>query len=333
MTSPITYGGEANRLARSELPSTMLPKAIADMGDAAALAFIDFFTAQIRNQNTRAAYGRNVSRFLTWIDGYSVALPNVEPHHVALYVETLGQPAEAGGRGAAIATVKQHLAAIRVLGDFLVVRQVLPRNPATEVRGPKHVVRTGKTPVLTGAEARELFASIDPSTPIGLRDRALLAAMVYTFGRISAVLALDVGAYYQVGRGMRVRLKEKGGRDHEMPVHHTLVEYLDGYIEALGETDGPLFRTINQKRTGYTANRLHRREAWAMVKRRTKAADLGDKLSTHSFRGTGITAYLSNDGQLERAQYMAGHASPRTTKLYDRREQQATLDEVERIIL
>lgn len=296
------------------------------MGEQAGRAFIDFFTAQIRNANTRAAYGRSVGRFLSWIEDRGVTLPQVEPFHIAAYIEELGQTA-------AIATVKQHLAAIRVLGDFLVIRQVLPRNPATEVRGPKHVVRTGKTPVLTGAEARELFASIDPSTPIGLRDRALLGVMVYTFGRVSAVLGLDIDDYYQVGRTMRIRLQEKGGKHHEMPAHHTAVEYLDAYLAELIEADGPLFRTINRQRTGYTTNRLDRREALAMVKRRTKAAGLGDRFSNHTFRGTGITAYLSNDGALERAQYMAGHASPRTTKLYDRREQETTLDEVERIIL
>jgi len=132
---------------------------------------------------------------------------------------------------------------------------------------------------------------------------------------------------------MRIRLQEKGGKHHEMPAHHTVVEYLDAYLAGLGEAEGPLFRTINRQRTGYTGNRLNRREALAMVKRRTRAAGLGDRFSNHTFRGTGITAYLSNDGALERAQYMAGHASPRTTKLYDRRDQEATLDEVERIIL
>lgn len=311
---------------RTEPSSFLLPRPITDMGEAAGRAFIDFFTAQIRNPNTRAAYGRNVSRFMAWIDERGVTLPQVEPFHVAAYIEELGQTA-------AIATVKQHLAAIRVLGDFLVIRQVLPRNPATEVRGPKHVVRVGKTPVLTGAEARELFASIAPSTPIGLRDRALLGVMVYTFGRVTAVLGLDIEDYYQVGRTMRIRLQEKGGKHHEMPAHHTAVEYLDAYLNELGEKDGPLFRTINRQRTGYTSNRLNRREVLAMVKRRTRAAGLGDRFGNHTFRGTGITAYLSNDGALERAQYMAGHASPRTTKLYDRRDQEATLDEVERIIL
>lgn len=118
-----------------------------------------------------------------------------------------------------------------------------------------------------------------------------------------------------------------------MPVHHTLVEYLEAYLAELGEAEGPIFRSINRQRTAFADRRLDRREALAMVKRRCRAAGLGGKFSNHTFRGTGITAYLSNEGQLEHAQYMAGHASPKTTKLYDRREQEATLDEVERIIL
>lgn len=319
-------------LARAQ-PSFLLPPAIAGMGDDAAEAFIDFFTAQIRNANTRQAYGRAVASFLAWIEDRGVSLPTVRPFHVSSYIEQLGASKEKGGQGRSTSTVKQHLAAIRHLCDFLVIRQVLPRNPATEVRGPKQSIRTGKTPVLTGAEARELFASIDPSTPAGLRDRALLGAMVFTFGRISAVLAMDVGDYFQTGRSMKLRLKEKGGREADMPAHHTLIEYLDAYLAKLGETEGPLFRTINQRRTGYTETRLNRSEAWAMVKRRTRAAGLGTRFSNHTFRGTGITAFLANEGRLEDAQKMANHASPTTTKLYDRREQETTLDEIERIIL
>ncbi|MEL7485366.1 MAG: tyrosine-type recombinase/integrase, partial [Planctomycetota bacterium] len=299
---------------------------VAAMGDEAAEAFVDFFTAQIRNPNTRAAYGRAVMSFLTWAEGRGVSLPTVRAFHVAGYIEELGATRS-------VSTVKQHLAAIRCLCDFLVIRQVLPRNPATEVRGPKLVTRTGKTPVLSGPEARELFNSIDITTPAGLRDRALLGAMIYTFGRISAVLGMDLGDYFQVGRAMKLRLKEKGGVQSDTPAHHTLVEYMDAYLAELGAEDGPLFRTINQRRTGFTSNRLQREEAWAMVKRRTKAAGLGDRFSNHTFRGTGITAYLANDGRLEQAQIMANHASPTTTRLYDRRDQEASLDEVERIIL
>lgn len=313
-------------LATRTNSSFLLPPAIADMGDQATRAFVEFFTAQIRNANTRAAYFRNASRFLAWTETRGVPLRGVEAFHVAAYIEELGQTFAA-------ASVKQHLAALRMLGSFLVVRQVLPKNPAADVRGPKHVVTVGKTPVLTGADARELFASIRIDDPAGLRDRALLGVMVYTFARVSAVIDLDMPDYYQNGRRMVVRLKEKGGRHHEMPAHHTAIEYLDAYIKALGTEAGPLFRTINRSRDGFTGRRLDRREALAMVKRRCRAAGLGERFTNHTFRATGITAYLKNGGQLEHAQTMAGHASPRTTKLYDRRNQEASLDEVERIIL
>ena len=162
-----------------------------------------------------------------------------------------------------------------MLGDFLVVRQVLAANPA------------------------------DP-----VRDRALLGVMVYTFARISAVLALDLSDYYQVGRRMMFRFTEKGGRHHEMLTHHTLLEYMDAYRALLGADDGPLFRSITRRRDGYTERRLHRKEALAMVKQRCRAASLGHRFSNHTFRATGITAYLANGGQLEHAQFMAAHASP-----------------------
>lgn len=314
-----------NLIARSKSPF-LLPPTIARMGDDAGRAFIDFFTAQIRNPNTRAAYFRNVRRFLDWVEASGLRLEAIEPYHVAAFIELIGQ-------GYSAPTVKQHLAALRMLGSFLVVRQVLAKNPATDVRGPSHVVTVGKTPVLTGNDARALFESIETDTPAGLRDRALLGVMVYTFARVSAVTGLDVSDYYQVGRRMMIRLQEKGGRHHEMPTHHTLIEYLDVYLTTPGATDGPLFRTLNRRRDGYTERRIHRREVLAMVKRRCRAAGLGDRFTNHTFRATGITAYLKNGGLLEHAQVMAAHASPRTTKLYDRRSQEASLDEVERIIL
>ena len=161
----------------------------------------------------------------------------------------------------------------------MVIRQVLPTNPAALVRGPRHVVRTGLTPVLEGEDARALFAAIDISTPAGLRDRALLGVMVYTFARISAVVALDVCDYYQAGRRMIFRFAEKGGRHHEMPAHHTLAEYTDAYLEALGDVgaEGPFFCSINRRHNGFTARRLDRREALAMAKRRCTRPAVGGR--------------------------------------------------------
>jgi site-specific recombinase XerD len=139
---------------------SLLPSSISELGDHAGESFVDFFTAQIRNPNTRAAYFRNVTRFLAWIEEQGLALRQVRAVHVAAYVELLGLELSAP-------SVKQYLAAIRMLGAFLVVRQVIPSNPALDVRGPKHVVLKGKTPVLSNEDARALFASIDTSTPAG----------------------------------------------------------------------------------------------------------------------------------------------------------------------
>lgn len=318
----------------------LLPPAVAGLGRDGEKAFVDYFTARIRNKNTRLAYARAVGRFCAWIDARGVELRNMETIHVSGFIEWMGtRGAKAFDKAYEAPTIKQHLAAIRMLCGFLVERQVLPINPARDVRGPKHVVTKGKTPHLTAEDARTLFESIDTGSVMGLRDRALLGLMVYSFARIGAALAMDVEDYYQAGRRMmKFRLREKGGKMHEMPAHHTAIEYMDAYLARLGAESGPLFRSINRKRDGYTERRLDRREALAMVKRRTRAAGLSSEdgknnFSNHTFRATGITAYLKNGGLLEHAQRMAAHSSPTTTRLYDHNNDRVSLDEVERIIL
>ena len=169
------------------------------------------------------------------------------------------------------------------------------------------------------------------STLAGKRDAAVIAVMAYSFARVSAVLAMDVGDYRHQGRRSWLALHEKGGKVHSVPTHHRLEAYLDDYIEAAGiagERNAPLFRTLD-RRGSLTGNRLDRREALAMVKRRARDAGLGDQICNHSFRATGITVYLQNGGTIERAQQLAAHESPRTTKLYDRTNDEISMDEVE----
>lgn len=288
--------------------------------------FIEFFTAEIRNPNTRAAYALAVRRFSDWCDSQEFRLEALTPVHIAAHIEHLGTTL-------AKPSVKQHLAALRMLFDYLVIGQVIPHNPATSVRGPKYVVKQGLTPVLTRDEARQLFESIGTSTLCGLRDRALIGVMVYSFARISAVLGMNVEDYYQQGKRWRIRLSEKGGKRHEVPCHHKAEEFLDAYLHAAGiaEQKGtPLLRTIDRKRK-LTESRLHRAEALAMIKRRSRAAGLGDRICCHTFRATGITCYLEAGGTIEKAQAIASHESPRTTKLYDRMSDSVSLDEIERI--
>ena len=220
--------------------------------------------------------------------------------------------------------------------DWLVTGQVVPVNPAHAVRGPKHIVRRGKTPVLSPEEARQLLDSIDTTTPVGLRDRALIGLMVYSFARIGAALAMKVEDVFVQKNRLWVRLHEKGGKRHEMPCHHNLEDYLRAYIDGQNlkeDVKGPLFRTIGRGTDSLTRTPLPQANAYEMIGRRARAAGIETKVGNHTFRATGITAYLKNGGTLEKAATMANHASTRTTQLYDRRSDDVSLDEVERILI
>jgi integrase len=176
-------------------------------------------------------------------------------------------------------------------------------------------------------------------TVVGLRDRARIGVMVFTFARISAACGLNVADIFRQQRRLWVRLHEKGGKFHEMPCHHTLEAYLTEYIERARLTEAgraPLFQGIKYRPYGrghaeLNGERLHRINAWQMVQRRAKASGIATEVCNHTFRGTGITAYLENGGPLEKARQMVAHASTRTTQLCDRREDRVTLDEVVKI--
>jgi integrase/recombinase XerD len=303
-----------------------VPAIILRAGDDAVRRFIEFFTATIRNRNTRSAYSQAVGQFCRWCERREVKFSQISPVLVAAYIEQLAAVRSAP-------TVKQHLPAIRMLFDWLVTGHVMGINPAWSVRGPKHVVKKGKTPVLTAVEARQLLDSIDVSTSIGLRDRALIALMCYSFARVSAVVGMNVEDYYQQGKRSWIRLHEKGGKFHEVPAHHNAEAYLDTYIATAGignDRKGPVFCSSVGRRLSRT--RMTRTDALRMVKRRAMAAGIGaERICCHTFRATGITAYLENGGTIGHAEAIAAHESPRTTKLYDRTSDSLTLDEIERI--
>ena len=225
-------------------------------------------------------------RIANWCEARGLRLEAVSPLHVAAYIRTHPGPAP---------TVKQHLAAIRMLCDWLVVSQVLPVNPAAAVRGPKHVVTKGATPVLSPAEARKLLETIDTGTLAGLRDRALLSVMLYSFARVSAVLGMRRQDYFGQGSRGWLRLHEKGGKRHDVPAHHRAAAALDAYVEAAElEPKAALFQSVDPAGRRLTGRALERRVALAMIKRRAAAAALPPSTCCHTFRATGITAYLSN---------------------------------------
>lgn len=311
------------------IPDNKLPLLIRNEGDSTKRRFLEFFTAQIRNRNTREAYYRAVSRFLGWSDARGFSIQTIEPMVVAAYIEMLMASHSAP-------TVKQHLAAIRMLFDWLVTGQIVPFNPAAAVRGPRHVVKTGKTPVLTGEEARQLIDSIPTDSFIGLRDRALIGLMVYSFARVGAVCGMQVADYFNQGRRAFFRLHEKGGKFHVVPAHHKAEQLMDAYLEATGlrlEPQTPLFRSCSGRTKDLTARALSRTDAFRMIRRRALAAGIDGRVCCHTFRATGITVFLENGGDLETAAEIAAHESPRTTKLYDRTSDALSLEEIERIRL
>ncbi len=314
----------------------LLPKIIVRAGERASKRLIEFFTAEIVNENTQRAYGRAAWQFFGWTEDQDLALEDIEPVHVAAWLKGLKRQRGNAEKDLATLSVKQRLAAVRALLDYLVTGGILQFNPSSSVRGPKFKARRGKTPVLDGAEAGKLIRSIPIDTDAGLRDRALIGLMTYTFARVGAATGMKVSDVFVERKRLWIRLHEKGGKQHEMPCHHDLEEYHHGYIEAFGladDPDGPLFRSINRKTNKLSRRALQQNEAWDMVNRRARAAGISTKICNHTFRGTGITAYLENNGVLERAQAMAAHASTRTTQLYDRRPDRTTLDDVERIRL
>ena len=291
--------------------------------------FYEYFQAlNVRNPGTREAYERAVRRFLEWCSDRGVAgLEYVTPIHVSRYVDTLRS-------SLAPPTIKIHISALRKCFDHLVSEHVVAINPARSVESPRHVVRVGLTPVLDAVQTRSLLDSIPLDNICGLRDRAIIGTMVFTFGRVGAVVAMDVKDYHLSGRHRMFRLHEKGGKAHDVPAHHVAREYVEDYLDAAGlwgQSKAPLFQPVTPDRKNLKGNRLRRFVVYNMIKRRAKSAGLPETTTCHTFRATGITTYLENGGSLEEARKIAAHGSSQTTRLYDRTQDQVTLGEIERI--
>ena len=325
-------------------PATFVPQTLASEGKKARKRFVTFFTDRIRNPNTRAAYHRNACGFFAWCEVRGLAFPDVESIHVAAYIEELL------AAGKAKRSVKQVLASIRKLYDWLIVDRICSINPAQAVEGPTISGKRGTTPYLDEETATHFLNSIDESSVVGLRDRALIGLMTFSFARIGAAISMNIDDYYRNGRKWFIRLHGKSGKAHTMPAHHKLEEYLGAYIEAAGgfndfpeepqqargKPSRPLFRSSRGRSGELTNRRMSRVDAWRMIRRRANKAGLRITIGNHTFRATGITNYMVNGGDLKKARDMANHASTKTTSVYDHSGDditlnEITLDEIERI--
>ena len=313
----------------SKNKSVAMPAFIFNEGENAMLKFVDFFIAEIRNPHTRNAYFRASEYFLNWCYKKQInSIHDIKPFMVGAYTEEFSENNPAS-------TVKLHLSGIRRLFNFLVINQIIENNPTQSVKAPQLIRRKGTTPVLSNEEMTRLFASFDTSKLVDLRDRAIIAIMAYSFTRVGAVAKMKVKDYYIQGNNQSLILVEKGTVETTKIAHHKIVEYLDEYIAHAGianERDTPLFRTLYSKAGDVlTLNQLKPQNIWDMIKKRAKLIGLPSEITCHSFRGTGITNYLSNGGDIEVCAEMANHASIRTTQFYDHRGDLVDKSEVEKV--
>jgi integrase/recombinase XerD len=312
--------------ARPLAPSTPLPVLVERAGGAARFAWDEFFYAEHHNPHTQKAYMRAVKRLLAWAEGQAVDLPAITPGMIGQYLVGLGGSA---------AKRNLHLSALRGFFDRLVNWHVVILNPAASVKGVKETVMEGKTPEISIDQARALLASVDTATLIGKRDKAILATLAYTACRAGAVAKLRLGDFQADGTQYVLRFQEKGGKSREIPVRHDLQGFIIEYLEAAGISaepkDSPFFRVGNGRSKTLTGNAMDSQTVCDLVKRRLKRAGLPSRLSPHSFRVAAITGLLTQGVPMEDVQYLAGHAEPRTTGLYDRRQKRVTRNIVERI--
>jgi len=306
--------------------SVPTPALVSQSGPAGQFAWEEFVYGKIRNPYTRRNYRRAVERFLEWCDQLHLDLTRIAPRHVGQYLDAMPY---------APATKKLHLAGLRHFCDTLVTRHVVILNPAASVRGQRYQVIEGKTPEITVAQARRLLDSIDTSHIVGLRDRSVIGVLIYTAARVGAVAGLRQQDLYDSGDQHCLRFTDKGGKSREIPVRHDLQRFLFEYLDRGGlrnsEPVSMLFRTTVRKCRRLTERGMTAHDIARMVKRRMHDAGLPSRLSPHSFRVATVTNLLSQGIPLEDVQNLAGHADPRTTRLYDRRQRRVTRNIVERI--
>lgn len=317
--------------ARPALPKCAVltverPTLIVEAGAAAGYAWDEFFAGTVRNPHTRRAYRRAVVRLLDWCAVQGADLPRITPGMIGGYLDA---------HPGSLPTRKLDLAAIRAFLDVLVTRHVIVLNPAASVRGERYQAIEGRTPEIRPDEARRLLAAIPTDTAIGRRDKALVGVLAYTAARAGAVARLRRKDFASDGTRYQFRFQEKGGKARLIPARHDLEQWVLDYLTGAGLTaaalDMPLFRTAVGPSGRLGENGITGVEVWRIVKRWASAAGLSRTISPHSFRVCVVSDLLTQGVPLSDVQFLAGHADPRTTRLYDRRSRDISRNVVERI--
>lgn len=293
--------------------------------DKTAETFLELLGARVRNPNTRSAYRVAWRSFLAFCSARQLELEHVKAYHIGAWLDQ-----HPGSR----ATQRQHLAAVRLLFDHLMMRGVVEYNPASRAKPPRLVREFSHTPIFEEAEIVAFLDSIQSFSPKDIRDKAIFCVLLYSWCRVSALINLKVADYYERAGQRWLRLEEKRGKEHEVPVHSKAKEAIDRWLEVFGLTSNPaapLFPAFGKDRETVELKHLDRRSVLKLVDKRATLSGIVKRVCCHSFRATGITEYMNAGGTIEIAQQIAGHKSPSTTRIYDRSRDRLTIEEIERV--
>ena len=290
-----------------------------------AETFLNILEGRIRNPNTRSAYKVAWRSFIAFCSEYKLDLECVKPYHFGLWLKR-----HPGG----VATQRQHLAAVRLLFDHLLEQGLVDLNPAARAKPPRLERESSHTPVFEEDEIKAFLGAIKLESLMDIRDKALFSVLLYSWARASALVALTVEDYYQRKAERWLRLSEKRGKIHEVPVHSKAREAIDNWLSASGlgsNPKAPLFPGFGKDKKTIELRHMDRSSLWRLVQARARACGLEKRVGCHSFRATGITEYMNRGGLIDMAQRIAGHSQLSTTKIYDRSRDRLTAAEIERL--
>ena len=273
--------------------------------------------ANIDNPQTRRAYENDVREFMAFAGiNDPHAFRQVGRAHVLAWRRDLELRALGG------ATIRRKLAALSSLFEALCEANAVPGNPVDGVKRPKVASQEGSTPAIGDHQARALLAAPDGATTRGLRDRAMLATLLYHGLRRAELCALHLVDLHD-RRGVRhLRVLGKGSKIRYVPLHPAAADAITAYLEAAGHGDdkaAPLFRPVSNNARGVraiTPDGLYR----VLAKYAGMVGIDVDGFGPHALRATAITNALENNADLEKVQEWVGHANISTTRMYDRRK-------------
>jgi integrase/recombinase XerD len=243
----------------------------------------------VRNPNTRSAYRVAWRAFLAFCSARGLDLESVKAYHVGAWLDQ-----HPGSRS----TQRQHLAAVRLLFDSLMMRGVVDYNPAARAKPPRLVRESSHTPVFEEAEIVAFLDSISLESLKDFRDKAIFCVLLYSWCRVSALINLSVADYYERGGTRWLRFQEKRGKEHEVPVHSKAKEAVDLWLERsylASNPSAPLFPSFGKNRETLNWRRLDRRSVLKLVEKRARTSGILKQVCCHSFRTAPILSTRTDD--------------------------------------